>query len=146
MESYYDVLGVKDYAQTDEVRKAYFAKLLTLHPDKSHCDENTEILTKLKQCYDALRNPVSKAQYDQSLKGNVNADQEGGIDSRIHPEYSVCRSFSVQENELDMVCDQCGNETTVNIEPDKEGDEKNVVVECEWCSKKYLITLGKKSV
>ena len=67
----YEFLGIADYSSVEEVKKAYFSKLLTVHPDKSHAPENVGEFTKLKQCYDTLRNPASKLLYDNSLRSNI---------------------------------------------------------------------------
>jgi len=71
MESMYTILGLEDFAPISEIRKAYLAKILTIHPDITHSDDNSaELLAKLKESYDKLKDPASKEQYDKFLKGN----------------------------------------------------------------------------
>ena len=71
MESLYSILGLKNFATIDEVRKAYLEKITQIEPDESSADDTVNILAKLKRSYDKLKNQSSKKEYDEQLHGNV---------------------------------------------------------------------------
>eukprot|EP00397_Hematodinium_sp_SG-2012_P008784 GEMP01008853.1.p1 GENE.GEMP01008853.1~~GEMP01008853.1.p1 ORF type:complete len:767 (+),score=233.72 GEMP01008853.1:39-2339(+) len=70
----YDMLGVAQGADDDELRKAFRAKSLLMHPDK-HCDKSEsqqkEIADKfvlLQESYDLLTDTAMRRKYDSSLE------------------------------------------------------------------------------
>ena len=67
--SLYDKLGVSRSATASEIKKAYVALALKLHPDKNTHDPNaTKKFQELSDAYRVLSNPVARAEYDQSGK------------------------------------------------------------------------------
>ena len=70
MESWYSILGVKDFATPEEIRKAYLGKIIQIQPDTSESDDATKVLTQLKRAYDKLKDPKLKKEYDDHLRGN----------------------------------------------------------------------------
>lgn len=69
-ESYYDILGVKEDATQDEIKKAYRKLSLKHHPDKhvNDSDEDKkyheEQFKKIVEAYDTLSDPDKRAEYD----------------------------------------------------------------------------------
>lgn len=69
-ESYYDILGVKEDATQDEIKKAYRKLSLKHHPDKhvNDSDEDKkyheEQFKKIAEAYDTLSDPDKRAEYD----------------------------------------------------------------------------------
>lgn len=68
---YYKILGVKENAGQDEIRRAYRLLALRWHPDK-HSGESPESISeaeerfkRISQAYDVLSDPVKRARYDQ---------------------------------------------------------------------------------
>lgn len=63
---YYDVLGVKPQATSSELRAAYRKRAFELHPDTGRqSSENETDFATLKAAYDTLKNPDSRAAFDQ---------------------------------------------------------------------------------
>ncbi len=63
--SFYDVLGVKRDASTDEIRKAYILKAKQYHPDRYKNKERAnKKMQIINEAYETLRDPKKRASYD----------------------------------------------------------------------------------
>ncbi|MFN0059874.1 MAG: DnaJ C-terminal domain-containing protein [Planctomycetota bacterium] len=72
MRNYYDVLGVKQDATDDEIKKAYRKLALKHHPDKNKGNKDAETRFKeLAVAYETLSAPQKRAEYDAVLKGGA---------------------------------------------------------------------------
>lgn len=82
----YDILGVSYDAGSAEIKKAYHNLVRREHPDKKPESERTEAAQKfreIQEAYDILREPETRAQYDEmGLEGlsNGNGGMPGGMD------------------------------------------------------------------
>jgi curved DNA-binding protein CbpA len=71
--NYYEILDVKDFANADQIKKAYYKRAKELHPDRhSHLPHETKeklssIFAHLTEAYEILMNSESKKKYDKSL-------------------------------------------------------------------------------
>jgi len=82
---YYQTLGVKREASTEEIRKAYRKLARKHHPDLNPGDKVAEERFKqVQEAYDVLKEPKKKKMYDQygfySESGNPAAAQDAGTD------------------------------------------------------------------
>jgi molecular chaperone DnaJ len=63
---YYEVLGLKRGASSDEIKKAYRAKAKELHPDRNADNPNAEAQFKeVNEAHDILKDDTKKAAYDR---------------------------------------------------------------------------------
>lgn len=64
---HYELLGVSQTAAAEEIKKAYRAKALQLHPDKNphRIQEATELFAKIQNAYQVLSDPQERAFYDR---------------------------------------------------------------------------------
>lgn len=69
----YDVLGLKDDATPEEIKKAYRKLASKTHPDRNG-EEMTPLFRSVQDAYETLSNPVKRAAYDRELNG-VSAPQ-----------------------------------------------------------------------
>ncbi len=72
MKNYYQVLGLNEEANLEEIKKSYKVYASKLHPDKHDGDKFFETFFKeIKQAYDILSNEQEKQSYDLKLKSKM---------------------------------------------------------------------------
>lgn len=65
MKSYYEILGVKKDATTEEIKRAYRKLVKKFHPDANkHSDSAKEQFQEISEAYQVLSNEESRKQYD----------------------------------------------------------------------------------
>ena len=68
-ENFYDLLGIPETANADEIKKAYRKMSLKYHPDKNNGDpECVGKFQKISEAYETLGNSEKKSQYDMMQK------------------------------------------------------------------------------
>lgn len=68
MKSYYEVLGVNDDANKDEIKKAFRNLAKKYHPDKNRDNESAvKKFQEVSEAYEVLGNEDSKQEYDKKL-------------------------------------------------------------------------------
>lgn len=69
MPTHYEVLGVEANADESEIKKAYRSLSFKHHPDRCQDEKSGEIMQKLNEAYEVLRDPQKRQQYDAELQG-----------------------------------------------------------------------------
>lgn len=64
MECLYAILGVSSDATYSDIRKAYLKNVLKSHPDKNNREHAHEDFIRVKEAYETLREPDTRAKYD----------------------------------------------------------------------------------
>lgn len=68
--NYYDILGVGESADADEIKKAYRKLAMQYHPDRNKGDKAAEEKFKeINEANDVLSDTQKKSQYDAFRKG-----------------------------------------------------------------------------
>jgi molecular chaperone DnaJ len=73
---YYEVLGVTRQATDSEIKKAFYKKARTLHPDVNKAPDAEERFKELNEAYDVLSDANKRSQYDRF--GKVASGGGGG--------------------------------------------------------------------
>jgi len=68
IKAYYAILGVSRNATDDELKKAYRNLAKLYHPDVNPSPDAHEKFIEISEAYEVLRNPSSRANYDQILE------------------------------------------------------------------------------
>ncbi len=72
MSTHYEVLGIEPDANLDEIKKAYRSLSFKHHPDRSNDPNSSDIMHKLNDAYEVLKDAESRRKYDASLQGIPN--------------------------------------------------------------------------
>lgn len=66
--TYYDILGIKDTAEQDDIKKAYRKLAMKHHPDRNHGKSTSESeFKKINEAYSILSDDIKKENYDRNL-------------------------------------------------------------------------------
>lgn len=68
MADVYSILGVADTASLADIKSAYQAAALRLHPDKNPSPDAATSFTALQAAYDLVRDESRKAEYDAQME------------------------------------------------------------------------------
>ena len=69
--NHYEILGLQSNADEGEIKKAYRTLSFKYHPDRATGDpeESNQMMQKLNEAYEILRDPQKRQQYDNELNG-----------------------------------------------------------------------------
>lgn len=89
---YYEILGIKNNASQEEIRKIYRQLSLKFHPDRNPDPSANEKFSQINQAYETLSDPAERQKYDmmQSLGGGVGGGGGMGpdMDDPFHAMFS----------------------------------------------------------
>ncbi|XP_051134662.1 uncharacterized protein LOC127253901 [Andrographis paniculata] len=119
--THYEIIGVKEDASQEEIRKVYRTAILNHHPDKvqSTCEADLgNAFIEVQKAWEILSNPRSRALYDnelQTLRQDVNIEdvsiedmtvKDDGVDGNCFELSHHCRcgdTFSLDSSELQEI-------------------------------------------
>ncbi len=123
--SLYEVLGVAENARTEDIKDAYKAVLLVVHPDKIRNGGGGGAFLAVQRAWSVLRDEASRAAYDRELARRRLL--------KIHVSEVVeaaSMAFSEEDESLSHPC-RCGGSYRL-----AQGDVEAsmLVVQCSNCS------------
>lgn len=82
---YYEVLGVKNNATQEEIRKTYRQLSLKYHPDRNTDPSATEKYKQINEAYETLSDPAERNKYDMMKSMGFGGDNGGSdFNENIH--------------------------------------------------------------
>jgi len=82
LKNYYDILGIAEDANLDEIKKAYRKLSMKFHPDKNENDVFfSDLFKRITEAYETLADPQRRGRYDTMLKSQI-------IDDVLENDYS----------------------------------------------------------
>ncbi|GAB5527605.1 MAG: hypothetical protein Roseis2KO_54770 [Roseivirga sp.] len=101
---YYEILGVLNDANEEDIKKAFRQKARSLHPDVNQSPDALIHFQELQQAYEVLKDPEKKEQYDQqgALTESI-ASEANTPPQRSHQPGSAWNSFSKYDPEYGYV-------------------------------------------
>jgi len=94
---YYGILGVLPSASDLEIKSAFRAKILEIHPDKNLHRDTTKEFQILSEAYSVLKDPSLRRDYDKKLRENSSKNREKN--STRFPQKNSKFSVEVEEDE-----------------------------------------------
>jgi len=92
MKDYYYILGLKQTATTEEVKKAYRKLSLKFHPDKNDGDEFfTERFKEIQEAYETLVDSSKRKTYDDR-KNNGTSHRQSNSGTNFNPDIEYFKS------------------------------------------------------
>jgi len=67
LKNYYRILGVKPAASPEDIKSAYRARVRSTHPDLEGGNGTTEEFKRVKEAYEVLSDPQTRAVYDLKM-------------------------------------------------------------------------------
>ncbi|CAD8054697.1 unnamed protein product [Paramecium primaurelia] len=71
---YYEILGLEQNCDQDQIKKAYRNMALKFHPDKNQADDAKEVFQEIQEAYQVLSDPNERTWYDNHKQQILNPD------------------------------------------------------------------------
>ncbi|XP_057249484.1 uncharacterized protein LOC104888205 isoform X2 [Beta vulgaris subsp. vulgaris] len=167
LETYYDVLHVKEDASYDEIRQSYRSALLQSHPDKlfksfemvTSSQDVEDRFMKVQEAWETLGDSRARVLYDDKLR-NLRCDELVADDIELDDMmvednveglefYHQCRCgdlFLISLPELqEMGYELCRDDENVISVKTGEGLPSCVILPCSSCSLKIRLSINTNS-
>ncbi|CAI9778633.1 unnamed protein product [Fraxinus pennsylvanica] len=98
-DSFYDVLGIKESGTISDIKKAYKQMARKYHPDVSppeRVDEYTRRFKLVKEAYETLSDPHTRALYDQDLANGSGFNFSSGRGYEHHQRWDERREWKMR--------------------------------------------------
>ncbi|BDA42843.1 probable DnaJ homolog subfamily C member 24 [Coccomyxa sp. Obi] len=136
--NHYQALNVAPDATMDEIRAAYRAAILHLHPDKAgpgsgHKEwQSTAVFMRVQQAWEVLKDAETRTAYNQVLMAKA-LQKEIAVSAEVDLDDMASHTDATGEMCLFTYPCRCGSNFAVS-EAELSEHADNVVVQCQDCS------------
>lgn len=111
MDTYYEILDVAMDADQSSIKNAYRKAAAAVHPDKGG---NSALFRTVQKAYEVLGDPVSRREYDKSLKDGGREHQHDTGNTKTHQDQGQEKTY--QDHGQEKTYQHQGQEKTYNDE------------------------------
>ena len=79
---YYNILGVNEHANANEIKKAYRSLSFKYHPDKNN--GNDERFKTINEAYEVLSDPIKREKYDMKMNPSLNLNGSNLVEDMLN--------------------------------------------------------------
>ena len=139
MKNLYEVMGVANFSNVDELKQRYHQLALQHHPDKLGNNSNcSDMFQCVNEAWKLLQNEQEKKEYDVQLSEYLFCQQSEFIHDSFTVDEVATDWYIIDDDEYVYDC-RCGGMYTVDIQ-DLQHLQHNFTVSCDSCSLLIRIT------
>lgn len=138
--NHYEALAIAPDASQEDVNRAYKARLLVVHPDKigasgsAPASAPASALARVREAYHVLRDPASRAEYDESLRSQrMFEDAMDVYDEMLRSELEISDDGTLLTHQC-----RCGDVFALGVEE----EDAEYILECPSCSLRLRVAMG----
>ncbi len=142
---YYNILGVKPSASTEEIKRNYRRLAMKYHPDKNPGDTFAEaVFTEIAEAYSILSNPIARDAYDSRNNGSFNAQFNSAtantgqavanLISNLHSKIAASNHFGINQDALLFQLNQILSRSNIQLlQQLSQGQRLSVISQLVYC-------------
>nr|WP_279230626.1 DnaJ domain-containing protein [Criibacterium bergeronii] len=98
MKNYYEVLGLRQNATKDEIKKSYRALAMKYHPDVNSGDVDSEKkFREINEAYETLKDDKKRAEYDNKLSQSQFSEKEKSNSKQSNKQTVYDKPFDIRD-------------------------------------------------
>lgn len=98
MKTYYEILGLRQNATKDEIKKSYRALAMKYHPDVNSGDVDSEKkFREINEAYETLKDDKKRAEYDNKLSQSQFSEKEKSNSKQSNKQTVYDKPFDIRD-------------------------------------------------
>lgn len=98
MKTYYEILGLRQTATKDEIKKSYRTLAMKYHPDVNSGDVDSEKkFREINEAYETLKDDKKRAEYDNKLSQSQFSEKEKSNSKQSNKQTVYDKPFDIRD-------------------------------------------------